>query len=108
MDKFYINTPRIIGTGETQMSELQQSWIEELNRRVQQHQEAGMDRYDAVAQAAADFELNVLVEGDVCRIYQAPDGILVNCWLNEKDGSPSFDNNIDWFTITADEPMLAD
>ena len=47
------------------MSELQQSWIEELNHRVQQHQEAGMDRYDAVAQAAADFELNVLVEGDV-------------------------------------------
>ena len=95
------------------MSERQQNWIEELNRRVQQHRDVGMDRYDAVAQAAADFELNVLVEGDVCRIYQTPDGILVNCWINENgsnraDGNPSFDNNIDWFTITAVEPKLAD
>lgn len=85
------------------MNEKEQSWIEQLNRRVRQYQDIGMDRFGAVAQAAADFKLNVLVEGDVCRIYEAPDGIIVNCWINEnvsnqaKD-SPSFDNSIQWYT----------
>ncbi len=85
------------------MNEMEQSWIEQLNRRARQYQDAGMDSYGAVAQAAADFKLSVLVEGDVCRIYEAPDGILVNCWISEnatnraKD-DPSFDNSIQWYT----------
>ena len=88
------------------MSDLEQSWIEQLNRQARQYQDEGMDSYGAVAQAAADFKLNVLVEGDVCRIYEAPDGTLVNCWINESlsnrvKGSPSFDNNIQWYTSTA-------
>ena len=88
------------------MSDLQQSWIEQLNGRARQYQDEGMDSYGAVAQAAADFKLSVLVEGDVCRIYEAPDGTLVNCWINEEvsnraKGSPSFDNNIEWYTSTA-------
>ncbi len=85
------------------MNDLEQIWIEQLNRRAGQYREAGMDSYSAVAQAAADFKLSVLVEGDVCRIYQAPDGILVNCWINENDsnhkqGEASFDNHISWYT----------
>lgn len=85
------------------MIELKQTWIEQLNLRTRQYREAGMDSYGAVAQAAADFKLSVLVEGDVCRIYKAPDGILVNCWINENDsghakGEASFDNNISWYT----------
>jgi len=88
------------------MSDLEQSWIEQLNRQARQYQDEGMDSYGAVEQAAADFKLNVLVEGDVCRIYEAPDGTLVNCWINESlpnraKGSPSFDNNIQWYTSTA-------
>lgn len=90
------------------MSEPELSWIEQLNRLVRKYQDAGMDRYGAVAQAAADFKLGVLVEGDVCRIYEALDGTLVNCWVNESDykrakGSPNFDNNIYWYTSTAVE-----
>jgi hypothetical protein len=85
------------------VNDLKQNWIEELNRRAGQYRDAGMDSYGAVAQAAADFKLSVLVEGDVCRIYKAPDGILVNCWIDESDsnranGSASFDNNIQWYT----------
>jgi hypothetical protein len=91
------------------MSEPKLSWIDQLNRRVRKYQDAGMDSYGAVAQAAADFKLDVLVEGDVCRIYEAPDGTLVNCWVNEAGskrakGSPSFDNNIYWYTSMAVEP----
>ena len=85
------------------MSELEQTWIEQLNRRASQYQDTGMDRYGAVAQAAADFKLSVLVEGDECRIYKTPDGILVNCWIDENGsnhakGEARFDNNIYWYT----------
>lgn len=85
------------------MSELEQSWIEQLNRRARRYQDAGMDSYAAVAQAAADFKLSVLVEGDVCRIYEVPDGILVNCWINGNSSNqakdrPGFDNSIQWYT----------
>jgi hypothetical protein len=84
------------------VNDMEQNWIEQLNRRTGQYREAGMDSYGAVAQAAADFKLGVLVEGDVCRVYQAPDGILVNCWIDENDtdhakGEASFDNNISWY-----------
>jgi hypothetical protein len=85
------------------VNELEQNWIERLNLRAEQYRDAGMDSYGAVAQAAADFKLSVLVEGDVCRVYKAPDGILVNCWINENDsnqakGGARFDNNISWYT----------
>jgi hypothetical protein len=85
------------------MSEPEQNWIEQLNRRARQYRDAGMDSYGAVAQAAADFKLSVLVEGDACRIYEAPDGILVNCWIDEKGSRPakdrpSFDNSIQLYT----------
>ena len=85
------------------MDELELNWIEKLNRRVGQYRDEGMDNYGAVAQAAADFKLSVLVDGDVCRIYQAPDGILVNCWISENDpgkanGGANFGNNIYWYT----------
>jgi hypothetical protein len=91
------------------VSELQHSWIEILNRQTQHYQDAGMDGYDAVAQAAADFKLSVLVDGDYCRIYRAPGGILVSCWLNDygsiqADGSLSYDKNIQWLTNMAVEP----
>ena len=88
------------------MDDPEQSWIEQLNHRARHYRDAGMDSYGAVAQAAADFKLSVLVEGDVCRIYQAPDGILVNCWIDENGsnratGNLSFDNNIQWYTREA-------
>lgn len=88
------------------MYEMEQSWIEQLNRRARQYQDAGLDSYGAIAQAAADFKLSVLVEGDACRVYGAPDGILVSCWINDDgsdraEGSPSLANNIQWYTSTA-------
>jgi hypothetical protein len=84
------------------VNNLAQNWIEQLNNRARRYRDAGVDSYGALAQAAADFKLSVLLEGDVCRIYQAPDGILVNCWTNENDsnhakGEASFDNNISWY-----------
>ncbi len=91
------------------MKEQEQRWIEQLNRQARLYKDAGMDNYDAIAQAAADLKMRVIVEGDSCRIYEAPDGIFVNCWINEndstrvKDGS-SFDNSIQWYTSKADEP----
>ncbi|MDI6694234.1 MAG: hypothetical protein QME21_04250 [Anaerolineales bacterium] len=85
------------------MSEPEQNWIEQLNRRAKQYRDAGMDSYGAIAQAAADFKMSVLVEGDVCRIYEAPDGILVNCLIDENGSSqakdrPGFDDSIQWYT----------
>ncbi len=85
------------------MSELKKSQIERLNDRARQYRYAGMNNYDAIAQAAADLKVPVLVEGDVCRVYDATDAILVNCWTDE-DGSSriassmSPDNNISWYT----------
>ena len=84
------------------MDDFKENWIERLNHRAGQYRDSGMDGYGAVAQAAADFKLSVLVEGDACRIYQAPDGILVNCWIDENASGPikssaSFDNNIQWY-----------
>lgn len=85
------------------MSEQGQTWIRELNSRAQQYQNEGMDAYGAVEQAAVDFKLTVLVEGDVCRVYQTPEGTLVNCWVDQiasnmaKGGQPSM-NNTNWFT----------
>lgn len=82
---------------------LELNWIEKLNRRLGQYRDEGIDSYGAVAQAASDFKLSVLVEGEVCRIHHAPNGILVNCWINENNsihakGEASFDNNILWYT----------
>jgi hypothetical protein len=85
------------------MREQEQSWIKQLNRQAKLYKDAGLETYDAIAQAAADLKLHVLVDGDSCRIYEAPDGIFVNCWIDEsdstriKDGS-SFDNSIQWYT----------
>ena len=43
------------------MDDPEQSWIEQLNRRARHYRVAGMDSYGAVAQAAADFKLSVLI-----------------------------------------------
>ena len=92
------------------MSELppeQEAWIEQLNSRATKYQEDGLAAYDAVEQAASDFKLNVLAESDMegsaCRVYETPDGTLVNCWIDEvlpsrKNPARRFDGQIQWFT----------
>ncbi len=84
------------------MKEQERRWIEQLNRQAKLYRDAGMDTYEAIAQAAADFKLPVFVEGDDCRVYEAPDGIFVNCWVHDndatqgKDGSND-DHSIQWY-----------
>jgi hypothetical protein len=88
--------------------EKQQAWIEQLNSKAQQYEANGMSAYDAVEQAASEFKLNVVaegtMEGDVCRLYETPDGTMVNCWIDEippgkgKDRKKRFDSRIGWFT----------
>ena len=85
------------------MSEPSQNILEQLNARTKQYQDGGMDTFDAVDQAASDFKLSVISDGDMCRIYQTPDGVMVNCWIDEIQSSqaearPRFDNNIAWYT----------
>lgn len=91
------------------MSEQDLTWIEQLNNRAMQYQEGGMDSYGAVEQAAIDFKLSLLADGDVCRVYQTPDGTLVNCWVEETRSNKAqpgsrFDNNIQWYTRKMDRP----
>ena len=91
------------------MKEQEQRWIEQLNRQAKLYKDAGMDNYDAMAQAAGDLELHVIADGENCRIYEAPDGVFVNCWTDAidstrgKEGS-RFDNSIQWYTSKADKP----
>lgn len=91
------------------MKEQEQRWIEQLNHQTDRYKDAGMDSYDAIEHAAVDLKLRVIVEGESCRIYEAPDGIFVNCWVNENDSTrvedgSSFDNSIQWYTSKTDEP----
>lgn len=85
------------------MSEQVGDVIQQLNERVKAFTGEGMDAYDAVEQAASEFKLTVLSEGESCRIYETPDGMLVNCWLDRfvegpgKKESP-FDNQVGWYT----------
>jgi hypothetical protein len=77
--------------------------IQELNSRVKVFQTGGMSSYEAVEQAATEFRLSILSEGESCRIYETPDGMLVNCWLEQfvegpvRAGEP-FDNQVGWYT----------
>jgi hypothetical protein len=91
-----------------QREQQQQSWIEQLNSVARRYEENGMSAYDAVEQAASEFKLSVVaegtMEGDTCRLYETPDGTMVNCWIDElqpargKAREQRFDSRIGWFT----------
>lgn len=85
------------------MDEQGKGLIQDLNSRVKTFQSGGMSAYDAIEQAASEFKLSILSEGDSCRVYEAPDGILVNCWLDQFVEGPAkkhepFDNQVGWYT----------
>jgi hypothetical protein len=81
-----------------------ETWIKTLNQQANQYEANGMSAYDAIEQVASEMKLSVISEGDVCRVYQTPNGILVNCWVDQQPVEhaelprPKFDNNIVWFT----------
>jgi hypothetical protein len=85
------------------MSDQGKGLIQDLNTRVKAFQSGGMNAYDAIEQAASEFKLSILSEGESCRIYETPDGMLVNCWLDQFVENPAkrnepFDNQVGWYT----------
>ncbi len=86
------------------MEDQRANWINKLNQQAKEYETKGLTSFDAIEQVASDFDLQILSEGDACRVYQTPDGMLVNCWVDENDRPGAkpmdvkFDNNIAWFT----------
>jgi len=77
--------------------------INTLNETAKKYEEKGLSSFDAIEQVASEFNLNMIQEGDACRIYETPDGMLVNCFTeskvnDQKKVDVKFDNNIAWFT----------
>lgn len=85
------------------MEDKKSEMIKALNETAKKYEEKGLTSYDAIEQVASEFQLNVIQEGDACRIYETPDGMLVNCFTEsklskDKKVDVKFDNNIAWFT----------
>jgi len=85
------------------MDEKNKTWVEQLNSQAQQYESKGLNSFDVIEQVASDFKLTMLSEGDTCRVYQTPDGVLVNCWVDETSKGDKlrefkFDHNIAWYT----------
>lgn len=56
-------------------------WTEVLQKRADLYAQEGMKGYDALELAAGEFNLKLVAADNACRIYQTPDGQLVNCWV---------------------------
>ncbi len=85
------------------MDDKQNNLIQTLNETARKYEEKGLSSFDAIEQVASEFQLNMIQEGDACRIYETPDGMLVNCYTESKLSEPQrvdvkFNNNISWFT----------
>lgn len=77
--------------------------IAQLNYVARELAEGGLSPLKAINKAAADFMLTEVAEQDSCRIYEAADGTLINCWIEGVasdqigDGGLGFDDQVTWF-----------
>jgi hypothetical protein len=73
--------------------------ITQLNYAMKKHIDWGHSPVNAIDEVAHDFML-ILIEddGEQCRIYQAADGAMINCWHGPPtDDGYGFDDQTAWF-----------
>lgn len=80
-------------------------YINNLNGTAQANAHAASDPYKALMQTADLFDLTLVKtdSDDALRIYETPDGHLVNLWLDAPgegiaEGGMGFDDQTGWYT----------
>lgn len=77
--------------------------IAQLNHVARELAAGGISPLKAINKAASDFMLTEIAEQDSCRVYEAADGMLINCWIDGissdriGDGGLGFDDQVTWF-----------